>query len=339
MPLRLGFAVGFALALLPWRAADAQTAPRAVDPPQTIQITAQTIDSFDSRDPGRTKFGALTFRGGLVLTSPHREFGGLSAIRLNADGKSLIAVSDRGQWLRGRIEYRGDKPVGIVDAEMAPMLGPDGNPLRRRGWYDAESLAQSGGTLFVGIERVHQILRFDYGRNGLTARGQPMALPPAMKRLTYNAGIECLVPMSGPRAGGALIAITERSLDPAGNILGFVVGGAKPGSFAVRRTDEFDVSDCAATPKDGLVILERRFSWTRGLAIRMRRLAMADVQTGGGALDGPEIFFADMGQQVDNMEGLSIHRSPDGQLILTMISDDNFSAIQRTLLLQFAWTE
>jgi hypothetical protein len=35
------------------------------------------------------------------------------------------------------------------------------------------------------------------------------------------------------------------------------------------------------------------------------------------------------------MEGLGIHRSPQGETVLTLISDDNFSALQRTLLLQF----
>ena len=35
------------------------------------------------------------------------------------------------------------------------------------------------------------------------------------------------------------------------------------------------------------------------------------------------------------MEGLGIHRSPQGETVLTLISDDNFSALQRTILLQF----
>ena len=42
-----------------------------------------------------------------------------------------------------------------------------------------------------------------------------------------------------------------------------------------------------------------------------------------------------MGQQIDNMEALSVHRTADGALVLTLISDDNFSQLQRTLLLQF----
>ena len=34
-----------------------------------------------------------------------------------------------------------------------------------------------------------------------------------------------------------------------------------------------------------------------------------------------------------------MHRAADGQLVLTLISDDNFSMIQRTLLLQFTLAE
>jgi len=43
-----------------------------------------------------------------------------------------------------------------------------------------------------------------------------------------------------------------------------------------------------------------------------------------------------MGFEIDNMEGLAVHRNAKGETILTLISDDNFSSFQRTLLLQFA---
>ncbi len=56
-------------------------------------------------------------------------------------------------------------------------------------------------------------------------------------------------------------------------------------------------------------------------------------------VDGPIIFEADLGFEIDNMEGLSVHRSAAGETVLTLISDDNFSIIQRTLLLQFTLAE
>ena len=59
----------------------------------------------------------------------------------------------------------------------------------------------------------------------------------------------------------------------------------------------------------------------------------------GAVVDGPSIFDADLGYEIDNMEGLDVHVTADGDTVLTMISDDNFSMLQRTLLLQFTLVE
>jgi len=309
-------------------------AQRALEP-AAIEITAKPIVAFDYKDASRRQFGLLEFRGGLVLTSPFREFGGISALRVQADGEQFIAASDQGWWLRGRITYSGTRPTGIVDAEMAPILGPDGKPLAARRWYDTESIAQDGDTVYVGIERVNRIIRFDFGKDGLMARGQPIEVPPGVRALPNNKGLESLVfvPRGQPLAG-ALIAISERGLDKDGNILGFLIGGPRPGTFTVRRIADFDISDAALLQAGDLLLLERKFSWTTGLFIRIRRVAQADIKR-GAVLDGAVLFEADLGYEIDNLEGLSVHRSANGETVLTLISDDNFSALQRTILLQF----
>ena len=319
--------------------AGAQRPPPAADAPVSIEIRGQPLAAFDIRDPSRRQFGLLEFRGGLVLTSPHRDFGGLSAIRVASDGAHFIALSDKGRWFRGRIVYEGTRPVGIGDAETALILGPDGKPLAERGWYDTEALAEDGGTLYVGIERVHQIVRFNYGKDGLMARGQPIALPPAIRALPANKGIEGLVfvPKGLPLAG-TLIAISERGLDRAGNIMAFLIGGPSPGAFTIVRSARFDISDAALLPGGDLLVLERKFSWTGGLAVRLRRVALAEIKP-DALVDGSVLFEADLGYELDNMEGLSVHRTAAGDIVLTLISDDNFSFLQRTVLLQFTLAE
>jgi hypothetical protein len=338
--VRIPFALASIVALLVPLSAPAQRAP---EPSQRIEIRAQAIEAFDPRDSSRLQFGPLTFRGGLVLTSPHRDFGGVSTLRVMPDGARFLALTDKGHWLRARIVYRGRQPIAITDAEMAPLLGADGRPLNRRGWYDSEALADDGtGMLYVGFERVHQIARFNYARDGLLARAQPIPQPPGFKSLPSNRSIECLaIPPRGLPLAGNLIAISERGLDAAGNILGWLIGlgsTASVGTFTVKRTDEFDVSDCTVAPSGELLLLERRFSWARGLAMRIRRVPLGNVRS-GAVLYGRDLIFADMGYQIDNMEGMSLHRAANGALVLTLISDDNFSALQRTMLLQFEWTE
>jgi hypothetical protein len=222
---------------------------------------------------------------------------------------------------------------------MAPMLGPDGRAMASGRSFDTESIAQDGGTLYVGIERVNRIVRFDYGRDGFAARAQPVEVPAGVRTLPYNKGLETLVFVPpGDRLGGTLIAISERGLDRSGNIRGFLIGGPLPGTFTIKRRTDFDISDGALTPAGDLLILERKFSWQTGLFIRLRRIPLAAIAP-GAVVDGRVLFDADLGQEIDNMEGLSVHRSARGDTVLTMISDDNFSALQRTLLLQFTLTQ
>ncbi len=308
-----------------------------MEPPRALEIRARPLEAFDVRDSAQRRFGQLEFVGGLELTSSDKAFGELSALRLAPDGERFLSVSDKGRWFRGRIVYADGRPVGIADAETAPILGADGQPLAKRGWFDTESLAEDGGTVYVGIERVNQIVKFDFAKDGLMARGEPIATPDGIKTLPLNQGLETLVFVprdSGLPLAGTLIAISERGLDAQKNIVGFLIGGPTPGPFSVRRTNDFDITDAALLPNGDMLILERFFSPERGVAMRIRRIAASEIKP-GALLDGPVLILADMGYQIDNMEGIAVHRTARGETMITLISDDNFNVLQRNILLQF----
>jgi hypothetical protein len=310
---------------------------QGVPGPIRIDVSAVPITTFEPRNPSRTRFGALEFRGGLVLSSNAKTFGGFSELHVDPDGSHFVSASDRGIWLRGRIVYRDGKPAGIADAEMAPMLGADGRSLISHGWFDSESLTERDGMLYVGFERVEKIVRFNYRRDGLAARGEPIPVPPDFKTLENNQSLECLAaPPKGSPLSDKLIVVTERSLDDAGNMRSFLLDGKNVERFTVKRHDDFDVSDCVVLPPGDLLLLERRFALLHGgLSMRIRRIPLASIKP-GTVIDGTNLIEADLGYEIDNMEGIGVHRNASGETIVTLISDDNFLPFQRTLLLQFA---
>ncbi len=311
----------------------------SVTAPVSIEVNARPLPSFDTRDRSHVRFGSLEYRSGLILTSRFRGFGGLSGLRLDAKGERFIALSDKGSWFTGRIVYKGREMIGLDDVEASPMLGPDGKPITSRGWFDSESIALDGSMVYVGLERVNQLLRFDFAKGFTRALGEVMPLPPAARKLPFNKGLEALVMVpKGFALAGTLLAISERGLDAQGNILAFLIGGKTPGQFTVRRTDNFDISDAVLLPSGDLLLLERKFSLLGGIGIRIRRIALASVAP-GAVIDGPAIFNADLGNEIDNMEGIDAHVTPEGETVLTLVSDDNFSMIQRNLLLQFTLVE
>jgi hypothetical protein len=168
------------------------------------------------------------------------------------------------------------------------------------------------------------------------ARGERLRVPPGISRLPFNRGLEAIgvVPPGTPLAG-TLVAISERSRENADGADGFLIGGPAPGGFRVRRTDDYDITDLAFLPEGDMLILERRYSLLRGIAMRIRRIA-AGTLTPGAVVDGPVLIEAGPEAQIDNMEALAVSRSPAGETIITLMSDDNFSFFQRNLVLRFA---
>jgi hypothetical protein len=298
-----------------------------------VAVSARPIAAFEPRRPEQRRFGALQFRSGLVLSSGHPRFGGFSGLaRLNG-GRDLVAVTDRGYWLTAKVAYRGGRLSGLEDGEMAAILGGSGRPLTRSGLFDTESLCIHDGTAYVGIERKHEIARFDWARDGVEARARPVPVPPEIKRLPRNRGLEALGVMPAGPLKGTLVAIAERSGKEDEPTLGALLGGRQPGLFKLARHDGYDITDLAFLPSGDMLVLERWYQPLRGVGMRMRRIAGREIRP-GALVDGPRLIEADLGFEIDNMEGLSVHLE-EGKTILTLISDDNFSFLQRTLLLEF----
>ncbi|MDA9500113.1 esterase-like activity of phytase family protein [Bradyrhizobium sp. CCBAU 11357] len=313
----------------------------AVAAPVSVEVNARSIPNFEPRDRTRTRFGSLDYRSGLALTSPYRGFGGLSGLRfLDGKGERFLAISDQGGWFTGSIRYSGRDMVGLADVEAAPLLGAEGRPITEKHlWWDSESIARDGSLVYVGLERVNQILRYDFAKGGTRARGEVIAVPPALRKLPSNKGLEAMVVVpKGQPLAGTLIAFSERGLDADGNLIAFLIGGPTPGQFSVRRTEKYDISDAVLLPSGELLILERKFSWFTGVNIRIRAIPLKAIAP-GALVDGPALFAADLGHEIDNMEGIDAHVTAEGETVLTLISDDNFSMLQRTLLLQFTLAE
>ncbi|BCJ89581.1 hypothetical protein IZ6_03160 [Terrihabitans soli] len=308
-------------------------APAAAEP---IAVKAQPLSYFSAANPGQNVFGALTFRGGLVLTSDNKDFGGISGVRLAADGK-LVAVTDRGQWLTGKLTYDGAKPLALEGAELAPMLNANGKALRGGG-ADVESLEVSGNTAFAGIERVHQVLRYDLSKGVSAAKGTGVTVPREAKSFPSNGGIEGLALVPGGAEKDTLLIVTEEAYDAKGDHLGFLLPGRtkkKIRPLTLKRRDNYAVTDLAFLPGGDLIVLERRYVPPFSLSTRLRRIVQSSI-TEGALLDGEvllEGFFP--ADQIDNMEAVSAHKAADGASVITLMSDDNFSQRQRTILLQF----
>jgi hypothetical protein len=305
-------------------------------PVEAMEISARPITQFRIGSDEK-QFGPLEFVGGLELTSYSRHFGGLSAFRFLEPGSDFIGVADTGFWFFGTLTRdAGLRPTGMENFRMVRMVDAAGRPLDTKGEADAEGLGVQDGIATVGFERNHRAAQFRIDPVAMASPLRQLDFLVPRRELRQNRGFETVAASdpAGPLKG-ALVVVSEKSLDPAGNNFAAVLSGPHKGVFTVRRDGTaFDITDGAFLPGGDLLILERSFSMMAGVKMRLRRLDGAGI-VGGGLADGPVLMEADMSYQIDNMEGLDVWRRGDGALMVSLVSDDNNSILQRNLYLEF----
>jgi hypothetical protein len=84
-----------------------------------------------------------------------------------------------------------------------------------------------------------------------------------------------------------------------------------------------------------VIFVERSFSFIAGLDIRVASVPAASIQP-GATLMPREIAKLSHPLTIDNFEGIAARRDENGDTLIYLVSDDNFSALQRTLLVMFA---
>ena len=322
----------------------AATAPATpavpIVPNGPITVTARKIDSF-SRTSSESRFGRLTFRGGLVLTSETKDFGGLSGIEIEADGRSFVAITDEGHWLTGSLTYDGAAPSGMTGVRLGPILGMGGRMLTGKRDRDAEACTilegtLARGTVLIGFERNHRIGRFPVLDRVLQPPTGLLKMPTEARQMRSNQGLEAVSVLRGGPYKGAVIAICERFPSADGQHVGWLWINGEPQRFGLQNIGGFDITDVNSLTDGTVLILERRFRWSEGVQLQLRLVKASELKP-GALIQGEVLLNADMGYDIDNMEGLAVHRAPKGETILTLISDDNFNSfLQRTILLQFA---
>lgn len=313
-PLRLRLAAA-ALAL----AAATQTAA------EPIKLRAKPIEDFTLSRRDDNRHGRLEFLGGLELGGP-RGFGGLSGLLV--DGTRLTAVTDAGHFFTARLQLDGNRLVGIENADLTRRMDLDGTPATAKARGDAEALTVDGGTLLVAVEAIGALLAYPFAGGTVP----PGAIPSVrtMPRSLASA------------ARGGLEALATL---PDGTVLVFAEGrrgtGPIPGAsrddthrFAVARHGTFAVTGADALPGGDVILAERRYDGGLEVGMRIRRIGADAFTRKARTLDGPILLETDLASEIDNIEAIAA-QVQGGDIVLTLLSDDNFNLFQRTLLLRF----
>lgn len=278
---------------------------------QLLELAALEVSSPADLPAG------LSIEGLWELDSPDPRFGGYSAL-LVQDGRAR-AFSDAGEQLAFTLPGHGSPAPRLAPLPPHPRLPPD-RP-------DAEAVTSDPrtGQIWLAYERIHALRRLGPGS------GDAITRPREMRGWPSNSGVEALARL----ADGRFLAFGER------NRVGLLFPGDPLGSGAPAR---FDVAwpgtwrpvDAAALPDGRVLILMREVvpSWPPFRSMLM----VGDPRAieAGGVWRPTMLAPLDPALPGENYEGLAIVSQGDA-LTVWLMSDDNFSTFQRTLLAKLRW--
>jgi hypothetical protein len=322
-----------ALALLAVFCAAALETARAAD---AIPLTATPV-ALDPNDATRLAVGRLIYRGGLILESRDARFGGWSDLRVDPRAQRLTAISDHGFWLQATLVHAADgRLTSLADARLGPLIDPAGERVQGR-LADSEGLAaRPDGGFDVSFERQHRIWAYPPADPPFSKPPQPVPTPARLVTAPSNGGIEALTSLSD----GSLMTLVEDLKDGDENVgwIGDAAGRAWH-ELHYRAAPDFKPTALAEVPAGAtfagdVLVLERRFTFLDGAGARIVRVPRADIRD-GAHLQGEVLAQIQPPLTIDNFEGLSAVPGPNGTLRLYIISDDNYTVLQRTLLLMF----
>ncbi len=103
---------------------------------------------------------------------------------------------------------------------------------------------------------------------------------------------------------------------------------------AMEASEGYKETEREGGPNGEMLRRERSCRMLAGVGMQLRRIAADDIKP-DAIVDGE--VLVDVGQRysIDNMEGIAVREGENGDLLVYMISDNNFNALQRTLLLMF----
>ena len=221
--------------------------------------------------------------------------------------------------------------IGLESGRIGHLKGLDGKTLKGKRTQDAEALTRlSDGSLVVAFERAHRVWR--YGPSEPPFGGRPVALPtpPGLGGLPRNHGLEAMTVL----ADGAVLALAQ-DRNGAGRFPGYRWRAGRWQPLSYPAAGGFEPSGATRLPGGDLLVLERSYSFLGGLVVRLVQVEQTQLD------EPPKLRPRALGElkpplTLDNFEAIDSRRGPSGETLVYILSDDNFSPWQRTLLLQFA---
>ena len=297
---------------------------RTIYPNDSQDISLRRL-ALNTDDLTQRQVGDLEFIAAWELRSRNDSFGGISALTAISDGR-FVGIGDAGTLIGFGLTTDDRTDQSFIAA--LPNLGASEVSYKDR---DSEGIAYDpdSGQYWVSFENKHAIRR--YSRSFVRQTG--IVRPREMKDWPSNKGAESIIRLKD----GRFLVIAESIDDHLHPALLFSGDPIEPDSkitmFKFRPPLGYRVTDGVQLPDGRIAILNRAIGFPHGFSAKVSLLTPANI--GRDNIVSPKVIASLAAPLlVDNLEGIAV--TGEGKdTLLWLISDNNFTIMQRTILMKF----
>ena len=266
----------------------------------------------------------LNLFGSKILTYEDQDFGGISGLTVSENGENFVFLSDKSFFFKGKIIRNNlNKIIDLKILDKGQLSSSKGEILTGKN-IDSESIVKIDKSgYYVSFESNNRIMYHET----LKSPGKFIPKHSDFDKLLFNDGIEALA----IKENGELYALPE--LPPKGKDYHpiYKFNNNEWSIIDKIKIDQgFKVVDAEMIDDENLITLERKFSFYDGFKIRLRRIIFEK-----NIIKNSEILLESLPWEYYNFEGLGKWKDSNGNIYLTMVSDNQFSPLLKTEVKEF----
>ena len=266
----------------------------------------------------------LNLFGSKILTHEDQDFGGISGLTVSENGENFVFLSDKSFFFKGKIIRDNlNKIIDLKILDKGQLSSSKGEILTGKN-IDSESIVKIDKSgYYVSFESNNRIMYHET----LESPGKFIPKHSDFDKLLFNDGIEALA----IKENGELYALPE--LPPKGKDYHpiYKFNNNEWSIIDKIKIDQgFKVVDAEMIDDENLITLERKFSFYDGFKIRLRRIIFEK-----NIIKNSEILLESLPWEYYNFEGLGKWKDSNGNIYLTMVSDNQFSPLLKTEVKEF----
>ncbi|MBT5571788.1 MAG: hypothetical protein HOJ90_11265 [Alphaproteobacteria bacterium] len=276
----------------------------------------------------QNRAGRLFWRGGVEMRFDDPRFGGISAMHVETGGRTAYMITDKGELAEVILEYNtAGNLTGAALEEIRPITGAGGRGISSA--IEAIAKMPDGGWL-VAYERKHRLMHFPRSIKPLQTTPRLLNTPVGLERARSLKGVEAATETHDRK----ILLVAEDMPTTRGFTFAWLGDGARWTPMSYALFPPYKPVGAALLSNGDILMIERRGTPRSPAGTRFAKISKRQLRP-GAPIQTREVARLEPPFVTANFEAIAVSQGLQGQSLIYVASDNEFSSSRPTTLLMF----